>query len=150
MSVEIKNKKASYTYFLTDSFTAGMKLTGTEIKSIRGGKASITEAYCRFQGDEIFVFNMYIAEYPNGGYVNHEPYAVRKLLLNKHELSKIKRKMKNVGYTLVPTRVFISDKGWAKMEFSIAKGKKLHDKRATEKAKEWNRDKERLMKNSFN
>lgn len=143
MGVEIRNKKASYTYFLTDTFTAGLMLKGTEIKSIRAGKASIKEAYCKFIGGELFVLNMYIQEYENGGYVNHEPRAPRKLLLQQHELSKIRRKLKNVGNTVVPTLLFINDKGWAKLEISIATGKKMRDKRQDLKQKDLKREMER-------
>ena len=125
MSVDIRNKKAEFRYFLTDRFTAGIQLVGTEIKSIRGNKASIGEAYCRIHKGELFVYNMYIAEYHNGGYTNHEPRRARKLLLNKHELRKIERKLKDVGQTVVTTRLFINEKGLAKLEIAIAKGKKL-------------------------
>ncbi len=144
MSVEIKNKKASYQYFLEDSFSAGILLQGSEIKSIRVGKASIQEAYCKIQGNELFIFNMYIAEYQNASYFDHEPRRVRKLLLNRTELNKIIKKSKDVGFTIVPTRLFINDKGWAKLDFALAKGKKLHDKREDIKSKEIKRDLDRL------
>ncbi len=146
MSVEIKNKKASYQYFLEDSFSAGILLQGSEIKSIRVGKASIQEAYCKIQGNELFIFNMYIAEYQNASYFDHEPRRVRKLLLNRTELNKIIKKSKDVGFTIVPTRLFINDKGWAKLDFALAKGKKLHDKREDIKSKEIKRDLDRLKK----
>jgi SsrA-binding protein len=140
MAVEIKNKKAYYQYELTESFTAGLQLYGTEIKSIRGGKASIGEAYCRMVKNELWVFNMYIAEYENKGYSTHEERRQRKLLLEKVELKKITRKMKDVGLTIVPTLVFVNKNGWAKMNISIAKGKKLHDKRDNLKQKDIKRD----------
>jgi SsrA-binding protein len=140
MAVEIKNKKAYYQYELTESFTAGIQLYGTEIKSIRGGKASIGEAYCRLVKNELFVFNMYIAEYENKGYATHEERRQRKLLLERVELKKITRKMKDVGLTIVPTLVFVNENGWAKMNISIAKGKKLHDKRDNLKQKDIKRD----------
>ncbi|MFT4679584.1 MAG: SsrA-binding protein [Flavobacteriales bacterium] len=146
MSVEIKNKKASYQYFLEDSFTAGILLKGSEIKSIRAGKASIQEAYCKIQGNELFMMNMYIAEYQNAGFFDHETRRVKKLLLSRTELNKIIKKSKDVGFTIVPTRLFINEKGWAKLDFALAKGKKLYDKREDIKSKEIKRDLDRLKK----
>lgn len=143
MAVEIKNKKASYTYFLTDHFTAGIQLIGSEIKSIRQGKASIGESYCRFVNGEFFVFNLYIAEYANAGYVPHETRRPRKLLLQKTELKKLERRLKDVGVTVVPTRMYIAASGYAKLDVSVAKGKKLHDKRASIKEKDQARDLDR-------
>ncbi|MCH1582985.1 MAG: SsrA-binding protein SmpB [Flavobacteriales bacterium] len=143
MSVEIKNKKAAFSYFLTDQYTAGIQLQGTEIKSIRGGKASIVEAYCRFDGDEFFIFNMHIEAYGNAGYVTHEPRRIRKLLLKRTELNKLQRKLRDVGVTVVPTRLFISPSGYAKLDISIAKGKKLVDKRNTIKDRDQERDLDR-------
>lgn len=145
MAVEIKNKKASYTYFLTDEFTAGLVLSGSEIKSIRGGKASITESYCRFDQGELWVHNMYVAEYPNAGYMPQDPRQKRKLLLQRTELKKLEKKVKDVGVTLVPTLLFISKSGYAKLKFSVAKGKKLHDKRESLKEKDVTRDIARMM-----
>ena len=136
MSVEIKNKKARFSYFLEDEFIAGIQLNGAEIKSIRNGKASITEAYCKMERGEMWVLNMYIAEYPNSGYLQQEPRRKRKLLLQKKELKKLDKKLKNVGVTLIPTLLFIADSGYAKLKFSIAKGKKMHDKRASLKEKD--------------
>jgi SsrA-binding protein len=144
MAVEIKNKKAAYTYFLTDDFTAGIQLVGSEIKSIRHGKASIMEAYCRFMDGEFFVFNMYIAEYSNAGYVGHEPTRPRKLLLQKTELKKLEKKLKDSGVTVVPVLLFVSGSGYAKLNISVAKGKKLHDKRDSLKAKDQARDLDRM------
>ena len=145
MSVEIKNKKASYTYFLTDDFTAGLVLSGSEIKSIRGGKASITESYCRFDQGELWVYNMYVAEYPNAGYMPQDPRRKRKLLLQRTELKKLEKKVKDVGVTLVPTLLFVASSGYAKLKFSVAKGKKLHDKRQSLKDKDISRDIARMM-----
>ena len=145
MAVEIKNKKASYTYFLTDEFTAGIVLSGSEIKSIRAGKASITEAYCRFDKGELWVHNMYVAEYSNAGYVLQDPRQKRKLLLQRTELKKLEKKVKDVGVTLVPTLLFIAASGYAKLKFSVAKGKKLHDKRESLKEKDVSRDIARMM-----
>lgn len=143
MAVEIKNKKAAFSYFLTDAYTAGIQLQGTEIKSIRAGKASIVEAYCRFQGDEFFIFNMHIEPYDHAGYVTHEPRRIRKLLLKRTELTKLQRKLRDVGVTVVPTRLFISESGYAKLDVSVAKGKKLVDKRNTIKDRDQARDIER-------
>lgn len=145
MAVEIKNKKASYTYFLTDDFTAGLVLSGSEIKSIRGGKASITESYCRFDQGELWVHNMYVAEYPNAGYMPQDPRRKRKLLLQRTELKKLEKKVKDVGVTLVPTLLFVASSGYAKLKFSVAKGKKLHDKRQSLKDKDISRDMARMM-----
>lgn len=141
--VQIKNRKAGFEYFLLEKFIAGLVLTGTEIKSIRAGKASINEAYCAFSGSELFVRNMHIAEYEYGTYNNHDPKRERKLLLNRRELRKLKTKLDEKGLTLVPTLLFISDKGFAKLEIALAKGKKLYDKRETTRSKDLQRDMER-------
>jgi SsrA-binding protein len=141
MAVAIKNKKASYTYFLTDEFTAGLVLSGSEIKSIRANKASITESYCRFEKNELWVHNMYVAEYPNAGYMPQDPRRKRKLLLQRTELKKIEKKVKDVGVTLVPTLLFVSESGYAKLKFSVAKG----NKRQSLKDKDVARDVARLM-----
>jgi len=145
MAVDIKNKKASYTYFLTDEYTAGLVLLGSEIKSIRAGKASITESYCRFEGGELWVMNMYVQEYANAGYVTQDARRKRKLLLQRTELKKLEKKLKDVGVTLVPTRLFVAPSGYAKLKFSVAKGKKLHDKRASLKDKDVARDLDRQL-----
>ncbi len=141
--VKIKNKKASFEYFLLDKYLAGLVLTGTEIKSLRGGKASINEAYCAFEGDELFVRNMHIAEYKYGTYNNHEPKRDRKLLLTRRELNKLQSKLNEKGLTLIPTFLFINERGLAKIEIALAKGKKLYDKRETLKQKDTKRDLER-------
>ena len=145
MSVEIKNKKASFTYFLEDEFTAGIQLNGCEIKSIRNGKASITEAYCKVEKGEMWVINMYVAEYSNAGYMEQKPRRPRKLLLTKTEIKKLDKKLKNVGVTLVPTLLFIAKSGYAKLKFCIAKGKKMHDKRASIKERDVARDLDRSL-----
>lgn len=145
MAVHIKNKKASYTYFLTDDFTAGLVLSGSEIKSIRAGKASIGESYCRFDHGELWVFNMYVAEYVNAGYMPQDTRRKRKLLLQRTELKKLEKKVKDVGVTLVPTLLFVAESGYAKLRFSVAKGKKLHDKRQSLKDKDQARDLSRLV-----
>lgn len=141
--IKIKNKKASFEYFLLDKYIAGLVLTGTEIKSLRSGKASIGEAYCAFHEDELFVRNMHIAEYQYGTYNNHEPKRERKLLLTRRELNKLQSKLNEKGLTLIPTFLFINNKGLAKLEIALAKGKKLYDKRETLKQKDTKRDLER-------
>jgi SsrA-binding protein len=138
--VNIKNKKASFEFYLLEEFTAGIQLAGTEIKSVREGKASVTEAYCTFIGNELFVRNMHIAEYTMGSYNNHEPKRDRKLLLNRRELKKIFSKKNEKGLTIIPVLLFIDEKGLAKLKIAIAKGKKLYDKRETLKNKDQQRD----------
>ena len=145
--VEIKNKKAKFEFEFIETFTAGIQLFGTEIKSIRNNKASISEAYAVMVKNELFVRNMYVADYENGGHFNHESKRDRKLLLNKLELSKINKKIKNKGLTIVPTRLFISSNGWAKMNIAVAKGKKIYDKREDLKTKDINREIDRKLKN---
>lgn len=142
--VNIRNKRASYEYFLEEKLVAGIQLTGTEIKSIRYGKASLPEAYCIFIGEELFVRNMNISEYALGTYNNHEPKRDRKLLLTKRELSKLQSKINEKGYTIVPVALFINGKGLAKLEIALAKGKHTYDKRASIKEKDIKRDLDRL------
>ncbi len=141
--VNIRNKKAGFEYFLLEKFIAGIVLTGTEIKSIRAGKASINEAYCAFTGSELFVRNMHVSEYDYGSYNNHNPKRERKLMLNSRELRKLRTKLAERGFTLVPVVLFINDTGLAKLEIALAKGKKLHDKRETIKKKDIEREMER-------
>lgn len=145
MKVNIQNKKARYEYELLEFFTAGMQLLGTEIKSIRQGKASIAEAYCYMRDGEMWVKNMNIAEYDFGNINNHDPYRERKLLLEKTEIKKIERKTKDQGITIVPLKVFLNSSGWAKMDIALAKGKKTHDKRHSLKEKDMKRDIDRRM-----
>lgn len=142
-TIEIKNKRAYFEYFISDVLSAGIVLTGTEIKSIRNGKANITDAYCLFIDDELFVRNMYIAEYTYSSYNAHEPRRDRKLLLTKKELRKYHNKVKDKGVTIIPLRLYINEKGLAKLEIGLAKGKKLYDKRASIKEKDVKRDMER-------
>lgn len=142
-TINIKNKKASFEYFLLEEFTAGIQLTGTEIKSLREGKANLTDAYCIFKGTELFVINMHISEYKFGTHYNHEPKRDRKLLLNKRELKKILSKTQEKGLTIIPTLVFLSENGMAKINIAIAKGKKLYDKRETLKTKDTQRELDR-------
>ena len=144
--VNIRNKKARFEYHLDETFIAGMQLSGTEIKSIRSSKASILEAYCIFDKGEVWIRNMHITEYTNGSFYNHKPRSDRKLLLTKKEINKIERFLKTKGHTLIPLRLFISDKGWAKLEFACAQGKKLHDKRHDMKERDDKREMDRAMK----
>ena len=138
--VNIKNRKASFEYQFIDKYVAGIMLLGTEIKSLRDNKASISDAHCVFIDNELFVKNLHISEYSNGGQNNHEPKRQRKLLLNKQELSKIIGKVKEKGMTIIPIRLFINEKGKAKLEITLAKGKKIYDKRESIKEKDQKRD----------
>ena len=145
--INIQNKRARFEYELLDQYTAGLVLTGTEIKSIRLGKATITDSFCEFnERGELFVINMNIQEYAWGTHYNHRPKAERKLLMNKRELRKLEKEVKNVGLTIVPLRVFISDKGYAKLVIALAKGKKLYDKREIIKDRDNKRDLDRVKK----
>ena len=144
--VNIKNKKAGFNYEIGDTFTAGMVLTGTEIKSIRDGKASLTDAYCIVDHGEVWVKGMHISEYFYGSYNNHSVRRDRKLLLNKKEISKIAKVSSEPGFTIVPLRIFISDKGYAKLVVGIGKGKKQYDKRQSIKEREDKRNIERFLK----
>jgi SsrA-binding protein len=146
--INIQNKKARFEYEILERYTDGMVLTGTEIKSIRQSKASIKESFCEFNDrGELFVINMYIEEFINGNYYNHKPRSERKLLLEKRELKKLQRKVKDVGLTIIPLRLFLSDKGWAKLDIALCRGKKLHDKRHTLKDRDSKRDLSRIQKN---
>lgn len=141
--ITIKNKKAWYEYLLLEQFTAGIVLTGTEIKSIREGKVNLTDSYCTFSLDELFVLNMHIAEYKFGNQFNHEPKRPRKLLLKRRELHKIQGKAKDKGVTVVPVELYINDDGLAKLTIYIARGKKTYDKREALKNKDQKREIER-------
>ena len=145
-SVEIKNKRASFEYEFVESFTAGIVLCGTEIKSIRGGKASLVDSYCYFIGTELFVKNMHIAEYWWGSFNKHDPKRERKLLLTKRELRKLDRASKEKGMTIVPTRLFIAENGYAKLNIALARGKKEYDKRESIKEKDLKREMERYSR----
>jgi SsrA-binding protein len=145
--VLIKNKRATFDYELVDKFTAGIVLVGTEIKSIRLGKASLVDTFCFFAGNnELWVKNMNISEYSFGSYNNHLPRRDRKLLLNRKELIKLQREVKDNGMTVVPTKLFINDKGLCKVEIALARGKKEYDKRESIKEKDAKRDIDRYMK----
>ena len=144
--VNIKNKKAHFNYEISDTFTAGIVLTGTEIKSIRDGKANLTDSYCIVENGEVWVKNMHISEYFYGSYNNHSVKRDRKLLLNKKEISKIAKAADEPGYTIVPIRIFISERGFAKLVIGIGKGKKQYDKRQSIKEREDKRNIDRIMK----
>lgn len=144
--INIRNKRAGFEYHLEDKFVAGIQLTGTEIKSIRDSKASINEAYCFMRRGELFIKGMHITEYKQGSIYNHEPTRERKLLLNRKELRKLEKKVTEKGYTIVPLRLFISGRGWAKIEVALARGKKSHDKRQSIKERETKRELDREMK----
>lgn len=143
-SVEIKNKRAKFDYEWLDTYTAGLQLVGTEVKSIRMGKASIAEAYCYMTGGELFIKGMNVTEWSHGNIFNHDPIRERKLLLSKRELDKIDKALKDQGTTVVPTKLFISEKGWIKLNIAVAKGKKNYDKRQSIKEKDAKRDLARL------
>lgn len=142
-SISIKNKRASFEFEFLDKFSCGMSLKGSEVKSIRMGRATLGESYCFLHEGEIFIKNMNIAPYENGSYANHEPTRLRKLLLQKKEINKIERKLQDVGITLVPLRLYSSDRGLMKLEIAVAKGKKLHDKRNSIKDRDVQRDADR-------
>ncbi len=146
--INIQNKKARFEYEILDTYIAGIQLTGTEIKSIRESKARITESFCEFnEQGELFVVNMFIEEYIYGHSYNHKPKSERRLLLNKKELKKLEKEVKNVGLTIVPLKLFLNDNGWAKLNIALCKGKKLHDKRQTLKDRDNKKDLARIKKN---
>ncbi|HSI76280.1 MAG TPA: SsrA-binding protein [Lunatimonas sp.] len=142
--INIKNKKASYEFEFIDKFVAGLVLTGTEIKSIREGKVSLTEAFCYFRRDELYIKQMHIAPYTMAASYNHDAVRERKLLLNKKELNKLQTKFAEKGLSIIPLRIFVNDRGLAKMEIALAKGKKVHDKRDSIKEKDAKRDLQRM------
>ena len=147
-NINIQNKKARFEFEIIDKLVAGIQLTGTEIKSIRLSKARITESFCEFNDrGELFVVNMYIEEYMYGSHYNHKPKSERRLLLNKRELKSLKRDVEAKGNTIVPLRLFINDRGFAKLEIALAKGKKTHDKREVIKDRDNKRDLARIKKN---
>jgi SsrA-binding protein len=146
MQIIIKNKKASHDYEFLEKFTAGIRLTGTEIKSLRLGKAALTDSYCLFRDGELFIKGMHIAEYYWGNINNHDPLRERKLLLTKRELHRIERKVKETGLAIIVTKVFINEKGLAKAEIAVSKGKKEYDKRQTIKRRDSDRELARIRK----
>jgi len=148
--INIKNKKARFEYEILDKFTAGIVLGGTEIKSIRESKASISESFCEFNDrGELFIINMQIDEYSHASHYNHKPKAERKLLLNKQELKKLLKEVNTSGLTIIPLNLFLNDRGLAKLNIALAKGKKLYDKRETMKDRDNKRDLDRIKK-AFN
>lgn len=142
--INIKNKKASFEFEFLDKYVAGISLRGTEIKSLREGKVSLTEAYCYFRKGELYIKQMHIAPYSLAVHYNHDPVRERKLLLNRQELNKLEAKFSEKGLSIVPVRVFINDRGLAKVEIALAKGKKTHDKRQSIKEKDAKRDLQRM------
>lgn len=145
--IRIRNKKAKFNYELLESFDAGIKLQGTEIKSIRMGKASIAESFCEVKDGEVYIVNMHIDEYAWETHYNHKIKRDRKLLLTKNEIKKLEKQTQDIGTTIVPTLLYINKKGLAKLRISLAKGKKLYDKRNSLKEKDLKRDIDRIQKN---
>jgi SsrA-binding protein len=141
--VDIRNRRASFEYAFLDNYTAGIVLTGTEIKSVRQGKVNLQDAYCLIHNDEMFIRQMSIAVYTEGTHYNHEPLRDRKLLLTKREIKRLTEKLKDQGLTIVPIRLFTNERGFAKVEIALAKGKKLYDKRDSIKEREVERDMQR-------
>ena len=147
--IQIRNKRATFDYEREDKLVAGMQLTGTEIKSLRQGRASLVDSFCFYLRNELWLKGLNISEYFYGTYNNHQPQRDRKLLLKKKELAKWERKIKDTGYTIVPLRVFINQKGWAKIEIGLARGKKTYDKRQSLKEKDAKRDIDKAMKRDY-
>ncbi len=145
-TIEIVNRRARYEYAFIDTFEAGILLVGTEIKSIRKGNANLTDAYCFFRGGELFVKSMFIAEYEHGNVFNHETRRERKLLLRRAELRKLEKRVKERGFTIVPYRLYLTERGFAKLEIALVTGKKSFDKRESIKEKDSKRDLDRLKK----
>jgi SsrA-binding protein len=145
--INIRNKRATFDYEIVEKYVAGVQLAGTEIKSIRQGKASLVDSYCFFVRGEMWIKGMHVAEYFYGTYNNHQPERERKLLLQKKELQKIERKTKESGLTIIPLKLFMTERGWIKLELAIAKGKKRHDKRESLKLKDAKREMDRIRKN---
>ena len=144
--VVAENRKARFNYEIMDTYEAGLVLTGTEVKSLREGKANIAESYASDEGGEIWLINSYLPEYLQANRFNHEPRRRRKLLLNKREMAKLSQSVDREGMTLVPLKIYFNDQGRAKLLLAVGRGKKLHDKRETEKQRDWSREKGRLLK----
>ena len=141
-----ENRKARFSYEVLDTYEAGLALTGTEVKSLREGKANIQESYASVEGGEIWLINSYLPEYLQGNRFNHEPRRRRKLLLNKREMGRLAQGVEREGMTMVPLKIYFNERGRAKLLLGLARGKKLHDKRETEKERDWGREKARLLK----
>ncbi|MFC5385703.1 SsrA-binding protein SmpB [Aquamicrobium segne] len=144
--VAAENRKARYSYEVLDTLETGLVLSGTEVKSLRGGHANIQESYASVEGGELWLINSYLPEYLQANRFNHEPRRRRKLLVSKRELSRLWQSVDREGMTLVPLKIYFNDRGRAKLLLAVARGKKLHDKRETEKQRDWNREKGRLLK----
>ncbi|KQV43477.1 MULTISPECIES: SsrA-binding protein SmpB [unclassified Rhizobium] len=144
--VVAENRKARFNYEIVDTYEAGLVLTGTEVKSLREGKANIAESYASDEGGEMWLINAYLPEYLQANRFNHEPRRRRKLLLSKREINRLRGAINRDGMTLVPLKIYFNDRGRAKMELALGKGKKLHDKRESEKERDWNRQRSRLLK----
>ncbi len=144
--MEIKNRSVFHEYYIEQKLVAGLVLSGTEVKSLRAGKASFNDAYCFFHNGELYIKSLHISEYKLGTIYNHQPTQERKLLLTKKELAKWEGKTKEKGYTIVPIRIFFSEEGWAKIEIGLAKGKQVHDKRQTIKERDTKRELQRYIK----
>lgn len=144
--MEIRNRSAFFEYYVDEKFTAGLALLGTEVKSLRTGKASFNDSYCLFQNGELWIRSLHIAEYSHGTFNNHDPVRERKLLLSKRELKKMESRIKEKGYTIIPLRIFFNEKNFAKLEIGLAKGKKLHDKRESIKQRDTEREMKRYLK----
>lgn len=147
--IEIVNRRAEHEYHFIELVEAGIMLQGTEIKSIRAGNVNLRDAYCFFKKEELYVKSLFIAEYENGTYANHEPRRTRKLLLRRQELRKLERRVKEKGFTIVPYRLYVNDRGLAKLEVALSQGKKTYDKRESIKQKDLKRDMERMKKIKF-
>jgi SsrA-binding protein len=145
--IEIKNKKAYYEHFIIEEFEAGIMLLGTEIKSIKSGSANLSDAFCYFKGSELFLKNAFISEYKYGNLQNHEERRERKLLLKKQELKKLKRKLEEKGFTIIPLSFYVNSRGLAKVKIALTRGKKSYDKRATIRDKDQKRDLDRIKMN---
>lgn len=146
MKLIAENRRARFDYFLDQTFEAGLSLTGTEVKALREGRANIAESYAATEGDEIVLINAYIPEYGPANRFNHEPRRPRKLLLHRKEIDRLLGAVQREGRTLIPTKLYFNDKGMAKLELALAKGKKIHDKRETEAARDWKREQGRLLR----
>ncbi|WP_420410050.1 SsrA-binding protein SmpB [Hoeflea sp.] len=145
-NIVAENRKARFNYEITDTLEAGLVLTGTEVKSLRQGKANIAESYANEEGGEMWLINSHVPEYLQANRFNHEPRRRRKILLKAREISRLAQAVQRDGMTLVPLKVYFNDKGLAKLELALARGKKLHDKRETQKQRDWNRQKTRLLR----
>jgi SsrA-binding protein len=144
--MEIRNRSAYFEFYVDDKYTAGLALLGTEVKSLRAGKANFNDSYCLFQNGELWIRSLHISEYSHGTVNNHDPVRERKLLLSKRELKKLESRIKEKGYTIIPLRIYFNEKNLAKLEIGLAKGKKLHDKRETIKQRDTEREIKRYLK----